>query len=125
MDHLESKLNDVLFQLQKQLQFQYQDSDQKQDQDQKQNQMDTDITTLKNIGNPQIHVHNDMPILTILLFLLSSGENTIEPANNENALGQASGLNLNSIVSLLNNVNPETLAGWLNMLKQDKKKSRY
>ena len=118
-------MNDVLFQLQKQLQFQYQDSNQKQDQDQKQNQMDTDITVLKNIGNPQIHVHNDMPILPILLFLLSSGENTIEPANDENAAGQASGINLNSIVSLLNNVDPETLAGWVNLFKQDKKKSRY
>lgn len=76
MDHLESKLNDVLFQLQKQLQFQYQDSDQKQDQDQKQNQMDTDITTLKNIGNPQIHVHNDMSILIIVLLFFFNRKGT-------------------------------------------------
>jgi len=95
VDKLENKLNDIIFQLQKQLPFQYQNVDQKQDQEQKQDQMDTNITTLKNIGNPQIHIHNDMSLLIIFLLFFFNRERA----------DLASSVNLKSLAALVKVLN--------------------
>ncbi|WP_404451399.1 hypothetical protein LG329_13770 [Virgibacillus necropolis] len=93
MRNLEVQLEDILAQLQKQRQKQKQ----YQDQDQNQAQVDTDTSNFENIGNPVVHVHNDITIVVVIAFIFLQFQ--------DDAGGNPPPLDLEALREMMNELN--------------------